>query len=290
MRPPAADHIIFLTAAAVLPSANLTNLVLTGAFSLSYIIYAAHAILPTLATGISLYPLLAFVLFRSTKYVPRSLDVVEFQHPHGETGSVHAPDELTDKKGAIFGSVLLGVTLAVLVGTSPLKIPVWMVTVPPALIMLARDVWHDRHLWKKRPSCEPSSPRVVEAIPMQVMSSLKSDKSASGPIVDTQTTEESFRTKQYTLDSWYRNITKNTLPTLSSIAPRLPISLVLFAFCMFILVQALTTQGWVEVFAGWWSAWIHVCEKVGTGFATAGAVYGMLIVSTFLCNVRAFTH
>ncbi|KAI0087338.1 hypothetical protein BDY19DRAFT_246583 [Irpex rosettiformis] len=280
-----AQFMVANTAAAVLPSANLTNLVLTGAFSLSYITYAVHAILPTLATGVALYPILAFVLFKSEKYVPRQIDVVEFQHPHGETANAPAPDELTDKKGAIFGSTLLAVTLAVLVGTSPLKIPVWMVTVPPALIMLARDIWHDRHLWKKQPGAEQCCPEPMNCVPMQTVSSTaKSCKTTMDSIVE-KPVENFTRAHQPTLDSWYQNVTKNTLPTVSTIAPRLPISLVLFAFCMFILVQALTTQGWVEVFSGWWSAWIHVCEKVGTGFATAGAVYGMLVVSTFLCNI-----
>lgn len=263
---------------------------LTGAFSLSYITYAAHAILPTLATGVALYPLLAFVLFRSTKYVPRRIDVVQLQHPHVDATGTHAPDALTDRSGAIFGSVLLGVTLVVLVGTSPLKIPVWMVTVPPALIMLGRDIWHDRHLWKKgrnaQPASEPMPSDMIDSIPMRVMSTSKSAKANAA--VNTQPVQEQIEQtrSQRTLDSLYQKITKDTFPTLFTIAPRLPVSLVLFAFCMFILVQALTTQGWVEVFAGWWASWIRVCSNVGTGFATVGAIYGMLVISTFLCNVR----
>ncbi|KAI0767891.1 arsenical pump membrane protein-domain-containing protein [Irpex lacteus] len=281
-----AQFMVANTAAAVLPSANLTNLVLTGAFSLSYITYAAHAILPTLATGVALYPLLAFVLFRSTKYVPRRIDVVQLQHPHVDATGTHAPDALTDKSGAIFGSVLLGVTLVVLVGTSPLKIPVWMVTVPPALIMLGRDIWHDRHLWKKTQHAnEPLPSDMNDSIPMQVMPTSKSNKTDAA--VDTQPVQEQIEEtrSQHTLDSLYQKITKDTFPTLFTIAPRLPASLVLFAFCMFILVQALTTQGWVEVFAGWWAWWIRVCSNVGTGFATVGAIYGMLVISTFLCNI-----
>lgn len=274
------------TAAAVLPSANLTNLVLTGAFSISFISYAAHSILPTLATGVAIYPLLSFVLFKSQEQVPREINVVELQQHVSETQSISsddAPDTLTDKGGAIFGSGLLIVTLAVLVGTSPLKVPVWRVTVPPALIMIVRDIWHDRQLWKKHSA--QSEGLQEGSIPMQERAI--SDCCKDEPDLKSRciSSGESGVKEPNTLHSCYRNIRKDTLPTLFSVLPRLPTSLVLFAFCMFILVQALTTWGWVEVFAGWWSAWIHVCERVGTGFAIVGAIYAMLVISTFLCNI-----
>ena len=35
------------------------------------------------------------------------------------------------------------VTLAVLVGVSTVGVPVWEVTVPPAVVMLVRDAWYD---------------------------------------------------------------------------------------------------------------------------------------------------
>ncbi|KAI0338074.1 hypothetical protein BDW22DRAFT_1363465 [Trametopsis cervina] len=282
-----AQFVVANTAAAVLPSANLTNLVLTGAFSFSFISYAAHAILPTLAAGIAVYPLLAFVLFKSPEFVPRQIDVVDIQHPQSETrtlSSSQAPDALTDKKGAIFGSVLLSITLIVLVGTSPLKVPVWMVTVPPALIMLLRDVWHDRSLWTSQSSNPVPDAEQADGIAMQETGARKccdADVAGCFPDVSLGLEEKSPRT----LGSLYHKISKRTLPTLFNILPRLPISLVLFAFCMFILVQALTTWGWVEVFAGWWTAWIRVCEQVGNGFATVGAIYMMLIASTLLCNI-----
>ncbi|KAI0695543.1 hypothetical protein BC835DRAFT_1273245 [Cytidiella melzeri] len=281
-----AQFVVANTAAAVLPSANLTNLVLTGAFSISFISYAAHAILPTLAVGVAIYPLLAFIVFKSPKYIPRQINVLELQHPRSETGSLsssQSPDALTDKKGAILGSVLLGVTLAALVGTSPLKVPVWMVTVPPALLMVARDIWHDRHLWGGNFSPSARS-EPAASIPMQVISTTGCCKTDETPEVQPIEGESEER-ELYTLDSFYQNIRGRTLPTLFGILPRLPISLVLFAFCMFILVQALTTWGWVEVFAAWWSAWIILCERAGTEFAIAGVIYGMLVVSTFLCNI-----
>ncbi|KAL5518613.1 hypothetical protein ACEPAH_296 [Sanghuangporus vaninii] len=276
---------------AVLPSSNLTNLVLTGAFSYSFISFAAHTILPTLAAATAVFPLLAFVLFTSTELVPREIDVVELQHSVSESESAslgdmasrHAPGDLTDKHGAIFGSILLGITLGVLIGTSPLKIPVWQVTVPPALIMLGRDIWHDRKMWTKGSEPESLEGGRLESNsapdPIELQPFPKSDE------MDTPQGDATERKGRSTLVSHIQNIKRDTLPTVMGIIPRLPLSLVLFAFCMFILVQALTTWGWVEVFAGWWSAWIRVCTDNGTGSATVGAIWGMLLISTLLCNI-----
>ena len=50
---------------------------------------------------------------------------------------------LVDKWGAIFGSALFTATPGVLVRTRVLEVPVWEVTVPPAVIMLTRDAVYD---------------------------------------------------------------------------------------------------------------------------------------------------
>ncbi|KAL5534598.1 hypothetical protein ACEPAG_1061 [Sanghuangporus baumii] len=276
---------------AVLPSSNLTNLVLTGAFSYSFISFAAHTILPTLAVATAVFPLLAFVLFTSTELVPREINIVELQHSVSEPESAssrdmasrHAPGDLTDKGGAIFGSILLGITLSILIGTSPLKIPVWQVTVPPALIMLGRDIWHDRKMWTKDSEPEGLEDGRLESIRAPDRVELKPFPKSDE--MDAPQSDATERKDRSTLVSYIQNIKRDTLPTVMGIIPRLPLSLVLFAFCMFILVQALTTWGWVEVFAGWWSAWIRMCADNGTASATVGAIGGMLLISTLLCNI-----
>ena len=65
--------------------------------------------------------------------------------------SFGAYSTLLDKGGAIFGSCLVLATLGVLVGTSTVGVPVWEITVPPACIMLARDVWWD---WSRHRSMQ----------------------------------------------------------------------------------------------------------------------------------------
>lgn len=71
---------------------------------------------------------------------------------------------------------------------------------------------------------------------------------------------------------------QETFPTVTAVLAHLPFALVPFAFTMFILVQALVTKGWVQVFAHGWDHWV---EKTGT----VGAIGGMGFLSVVLCNV-----
>lgn len=70
---------------------------------------------------------------------------------------------------------------------------------------------------------------------------------------------------------------RETFPTVTTVLRTLPYPLVPFALCMFVLVQALVTKGWVAVFAYGWSHWI---DKTGT----VGAIGGMAFLSIILCN------
>ncbi len=71
---------------------------------------------------------------------------------------------------------------------------------------------------------------------------------------------------------------QETFPTVTAVVAHLPFALVPFAFCMFVLVQALVTKGWVPVFAHGWDHWV---EKTGT----VGSIGGMGFLSVILCNV-----
>ena len=75
---------------------------------------------------------------------------------------------------------------------------------------------------------------------------------------------------------------QETFPTATAVIAHLPFALVPFAFSMFILVQALVTKGWVQIFAKGWDAWVL---KTGT----IGAIGGMGFLSVILCNVRLTT-
>ncbi|KAI0126024.1 hypothetical protein BJ170DRAFT_583030 [Xylariales sp. AK1849] len=70
---------------------------------------------------------------------------------------------------------------------------------------------------------------------------------------------------------------QEAFPTVTAVVAHLPFALVPFAFSMFVLVQALVTKGWVQVFAYGWDHWVN---KTGT----VGGVGGMAFLSVILCN------
>ncbi|KPM40518.1 hypothetical protein AK830_g6075 [Neonectria ditissima] len=70
---------------------------------------------------------------------------------------------------------------------------------------------------------------------------------------------------------------QDTFPTATVVISHLPFALIPFAFAMFVLVQALVTKGWVEVFAHGWDHWVN---RTGT----LGSIGGMGFLSVVLCN------
>ncbi|KAL1945316.1 hypothetical protein VTO73DRAFT_2167 [Trametes versicolor] len=260
-------------ASVVLVSSNPTNLVLSGAFSLSFLSYAAHVVLPFLAAAACVFPLL-LVLFRSPALIPPRIDV--------PLSPAEVRAALVDPAGAVFGAVLLGVTLAVLVGVSTIGVPVYMVTVPPAVIMLLRDVRHD---WSRRHLQAPLSPSEDDgssedgAVEVQSTAHELQDLASRTPSVAPSSSMPA-RPKPYALlprlQRTHTRLTR-TFPTVAHIAARLPVALLPFAFLMFVLVQGLAAQGWVALFARWWAAWVRA-----TG--VLGAVGGMGFLACVMCN------
>lgn len=62
-------------ASAILVSSNLTNLVLSGAFSISYVTYTANMAIPVVFTALILLPVLIYVVFPSEKLIPRRIEM-----------------------------------------------------------------------------------------------------------------------------------------------------------------------------------------------------------------------
>ena len=126
----------------MLISSNPTNLVISGAFSLSFVTYTSSVVLPFVAAALVVYLYLAIVVFRSVESIPSSIEV---SHNDGGDGvGIDRPSTaLIDKTGAVFGSILFIATLGALVGVSTVGIPVWQVTVPAATLMLSRDLLRD---------------------------------------------------------------------------------------------------------------------------------------------------
>jgi Na+/H+ antiporter NhaD/arsenite permease-like protein len=121
---------------------------------------------------------------------------------------------------------------------------------------------------------------------VQPQETLQVVNSTEGPVAEEGRKAKTTPKKRTTLTSLmahaYRSA-QETFPTTMTVFHHLPLALVPFAFCMFVLVQALVTKGWVPVFAYGWDHWV---EKTGT----VGAVGGMGFVSVILCNVSRLLH
>ncbi|SPO07742.1 probable arsenite efflux transporter ArsB-like, puative [Cephalotrichum gorgonifer] len=160
---------------AILVSSNPTNLVLAGAFQIKFIDYTVNMIVPVVITAVVLFPLLLYVIFRDDELIPKSITMHELpeemraeppknpcipfakgvveeeenNHPNDDKGKLLELQEIMhpflDKKGAIFGSIIMAATLItvlVLNAASPTKeeLPVFWVTLPAAVVMLCWDV------------------------------------------------------------------------------------------------------------------------------------------------------
>jgi Na+/H+ antiporter NhaD/arsenite permease-like protein len=228
------------TASAVLVPSNPTNILISGAFYLNFLTgFTKYTVLPSVIPAILLYPILLFMF--KTAY-PRSIPA-KIIPP-----DVNPKSALIDPSGAIFHSVLMLVTLAVLVGTSFVPneaVSVWMVTLPAGLISVARDVVVDfvRH----NPGKQRKSPEPSPEIPPSGKATLEG---ADTP--PPQETEKypprSLSREPRTVSSSLRRL-EHRFPITSTTLSRLPIPILPFAMGMFILVRALLQRGWIDVFA-----------------------------------------
>jgi Na+/H+ antiporter NhaD/arsenite permease-like protein len=349
-------------ASTILVSSNPTNLVLAGAFNITFIKYTANVIVPVLATGIVLFPFLLYIIFHDESLIPSSIKMEDLppelknkkpvnpnipyakgeldeRERENDPNSDEEQDKqlsleeilnpFLDKKGAIFGALVMAVTLIVVLALNASSsgsghaFPVFYVTVPGAFVMLCFDLamgWLNRketreiaHAGRhraetaqaeraevRRKSLAPIDPDGIEMSESHNTSHEQPDasgvaKSSTQPDEKIQTNNEQGPSpatksrqniKRTTITSLTRDTymwAQETFPTTMTVFHHLPFALIPFAFCMFVLVQALVTKGWVPVFAYGWDHWV---EKTGT----VGAVGGMGFVSVILCNVSTTVH
>ncbi|EDU47429.1 ArsB Na+ H+ antiporter NhaD [Pyrenophora tritici-repentis] len=334
-------------ASAILVSSNPTNLVLAGAFKITFIKYTANIIVPVLVTGVVLYPFLLYIIFHDESLIPSSIKMEDLPDELKNKKPVNPnipyakgapednerdPDETTeeekvqgleeilnpflDKSGAMFGAAIMAATLVTVLAInaasqSSHERPVFWVTLPAATIMLIFDLtmgWRNREETRKiahegRQRAETAQaereearrrsivqgsldmhtlnekPHSLSEVPAHILhtkapeptpTSSDSEKSPHSHNKPEPTTLSTLITNRY---KW----AQETFPTTMTVFHHLPLALVPFAFCMFVLVQALVTKGWVPVFAHAWDHWV---EKTGT----VGAIGGMGFVSVILCN------
>ncbi|KAK0632473.1 arsenical pump membrane protein-domain-containing protein [Immersiella caudata] len=172
---------------AILVSSNPTNLVLAGAFQVRFIDYTVNMIVPVVVTVIVLFPCLLYVIFRKEHLIPKSITLHELPEevraetprnpciPYArgaaeEEENFHSEDEkgklielaeimhpFLDKQSAIFGSLVIAVTLVVVLVLNAVQptggeLPVFWITLPAAVVMFCWDLgrgWLGRSLSRK---------------------------------------------------------------------------------------------------------------------------------------------
>ncbi|KAF2730614.1 hypothetical protein EJ04DRAFT_36903 [Polyplosphaeria fusca] len=170
-------------ASATLVSSNPTNLVIAGAFKITFIKYTANIIVPVVGTGIVLFPFLLYIVFAEESLIPLHIEMHELPaeernkppvNPNIPTGRAK-PDEkdsdaepgkllplaeimnpYLDKAGACFGGIIMAATLIALLAINAAsqqsgEYPVFYVTLPAAVVVLIFDlVWGWRHRHETR--------------------------------------------------------------------------------------------------------------------------------------------
>ncbi|ODO03470.1 hypothetical protein L198_02317 [Cryptococcus wingfieldii CBS 7118] len=233
---------------AFLVSSNPTNLVLTSAFAINFLVYSAWMAIPTIASAIVLYFVSRYITFSRKGLIPTTI------HPP----AINPRDALLDPVGAVFGATVFVITVLLLVGLSAGgilegKVGVWTVTVPAAGLVFLRDLAKDLSERREKPkgNSKPLDP-AQSTLPTEEIAAASTAAPSHPPFLG--------------------------LSRVSSVVSKLPLALLPFAFSFFILVEGLQHTGWISVFGGWWGAW----EEVG---GIAGSVWLMGMLSVIGCNV-----
>ncbi|KAJ9633531.1 uncharacterized protein PV06_06174 [Exophiala oligosperma] len=237
------------TASAVLVSSNPTNILIAGSFSLNYLTdFTKWTILPSIIPAILTYPILMTMFW---KKIPKTLIPIE----------VDPWSKLRDRIGAFALSALMVVTVAVLVGTSFVPghaVEVWMVTMPAGVLAFCFEVISD--LWRppqkqevasQDPYTSSTEDQIVEAqreqLPLDGLAN-DSKEPTKPPLQANNSNPNGPAREKQSLLSFARNVASH-FPRTTGTVLRLPISLLPFAMCEFILVRGLEQRGWIEVFA-----------------------------------------
>ncbi|KAK5195023.1 hypothetical protein LTR96_010645 [Exophiala xenobiotica] len=251
------------TASAVLVSSNPTNILIAGSFSLNYLTdFTKWTILPSIVPAILTYPILTGMFW---KKIPKTLTPLE----------IDPWSKLRDRTGAIVLSSLMLVTVAVLVGTSFVPghaVEVWMVTMPAGvsafLFEVASDLWRPTtrrgavHQRATDPSAEDhavdrtGTGATQNQLPLDELTKSAEEEPEPEPgpesppsrDLDHKDSRGTSKAKSRSLTSLLRSLARRFPGTTRTLA-RLPITLLPFAMCEFILVRGLEQRGWIAVFA-----------------------------------------
>ncbi|KAJ6588446.1 hypothetical protein B0H19DRAFT_206775 [Mycena capillaripes] len=244
------------TASMVLVVGNPTNVVVCEGFGINFAAFTLYTILVFLACNVACYFALAFQ-FRDVKHIPREMKPIE---------KFDVRQAIRDPVSACVGSALLFCCIVVIMVVSFFKVDVWKISLPFAGAKFIFDLVWD-YIHPKAPVQEPKSDvseddvtfSVQRAMTMQSSVGRQSTFASVGPSLMTES--QTLTVSPSTHGNWFQRL-RNRLtsihtslslrfPTFFTALPRLPFALIPFAFSQFILIEALTHQGWIDVFGHW---------------------------------------
>lgn len=283
---------------------NPTNVVLCEGFKVNYLAFSAYTVFPFLAC--SLAGLIALYLQFTKNHIPKKVTA-----PQVDPKSV-----LLDPVGAIAGGIALLTTLVLITGTGFVGVQAWMISMPAAVSKAMFDLTWDLFRDKPIGGNDRASRSGEEEIEMHHVNSgelsearrsrsfdprqlthrpkrqpveadpapTDSEDAAPTGLYQSPTQPEVISLPNYLKekldDSKLRVLLKafvDKFPTFSATLRRLPYALLPFAFSQFILVEALSYTGWIDVFSRWLA--------VVVGFSLPATVFVVGVVSVVLCNV-----
>ncbi|KAJ6475744.1 hypothetical protein C8R47DRAFT_1142338 [Mycena vitilis] len=298
------------TASMVLFVGNPTNVVICEGFQVNNAAFTAYTILPFLACNLACFVALGFQ-FRNPKYLPRRLEA---------TADLDVRSVLLDPKGAWVGGALLGACLVVIIVVSFFHVDVWMISLPFAVAKFLFDLAWDHYRFVHKIPMLGHAPRqrssqdgpeaigepagdeevvlqelkrrrtlqVADKEPLQqpIDGAAKSSSVTGNSATSVATTSPSpfasaLPTKSLSLAIANKRAKLAAhFPTFFTALPRLPFALIPFAFAQFILIEALTHQGWIDVFASWLRHATH--RNPASPYST---IWIIGILGIILCNL-----
>ncbi|KAJ7624990.1 hypothetical protein DFH06DRAFT_1444662 [Mycena polygramma] len=245
------------TASMVLVVGNPTNVVVAQGFGINFAAFTLYTILVFLACSVVCY-LALIIQFRDVKHIPREMKPIE---------KLDVRQALRDPVSAFVGSVLLFCCIVVILVVSFFNVDVWKISLPFAGAKFIFDLVWD-YIRPKAPVEEPK-PEVSDDDITFSMQRAMSMQSVVGThphhTVDPSSMKESQTqtlpgspsanggTLRRLKTRWgaINDSLALRFPVFFTALPRLPFGLVPFAFSQFILIEALSHQGWIDVFGHW---------------------------------------
>lgn len=243
---------------------------MTGSFGLNFLTgFTKYTVLPSFVAALATLPIMLLLFWNK---IPKVITPVILD-PRAA---------LTAPWSAVYFSVLLILTIAVLVGTSFAgNVHVWMVTAPAGILGLAHNIISD--LFLPAPPAKPALEDREDANPPTPSSASnqpngekidKEEPLPHNPDPKDHSVNMTVARPPFTMLFMAQALAKR-FPRTALTVKRLPIPLLPFAMCQFILVRALLELGWIRVFA---SGFIRACNT-----PVQSAFFSTIITACFLC-------